>query len=121
LKVNRYSEASSFLEAMEPWLSTAETENDVSLSIARYDVTPSHWGKGIATAVCRAATLWGFDVRGWHRNQGTVVLANFASQRVLERCGFQREGLLRNFRLVGGQSTDYRLYSAIPGELRSAT
>ena len=86
-----------------------------------YDVIPSHWGKGIATAACRAATLWGFEVRGWHRIQGTTVLANLASQRVLERCGFQREGLLRNFRMVRGQSTDYWLYSAIPGELRSAT
>jgi RimJ/RimL family protein N-acetyltransferase len=85
-----------------------------------YDVTPSHWGKGIATAACKAATLWGFEVRGWHRVQGTTVLANIASQRVLERCGFQREGLLRNFRMVRGQPTDYWLYSAIPGELRSA-
>jgi ribosomal-protein-alanine N-acetyltransferase len=80
-----------------------------------YDVVPSHWGKGIATAACRAATLWGFEVRGWHRIQGTTILANLASQRVLERCGFQREGLLRNFRMVRGQPTDYWLYSAIPG------
>jgi len=86
-----------------------------------YDVIPSHWGKGIATAACRAATLWGFEVRGWHRIQGTTALANLASQRVLERCGFQREGLLRNFRMVRGESTDYWLYSVIPGELRSAT
>lgn len=86
-----------------------------------YDVTPSQWGKGIATSACRAATLWGFEVRGWHRIQGTTVLANLASQRVLERCGFHREGLLRNFRRVSGKSTDYWLYSAIPGELRSET
>lgn len=86
-----------------------------------YDVTPSHWGKGIATAACRAATLWGFEVRGWYRIQGTTVLANLASQRVLERCGFQRERLLRNFRMVRGQPTDYWLYSAIPGERRRAT
>ncbi len=82
-----------------------------------YDVIPSHWGRGIASAACRAATLWGFEVRRWHRVQGTTILANLASQRVLERCGFQREGLLRNFRMVRGQSTDYWLYSAIPGTL----
>jgi RimJ/RimL family protein N-acetyltransferase len=82
-----------------------------------YDVTPSEWGKGIATAACRAATHWGFEERGWHRIQGTTVLANLASQRVLERCGFQREGLLRNFRVVQGHSTDYWVYSAIQGEL----
>lgn len=83
-----------------------------------YDVLPSHWGKGIATLACRAASIWGFEVRGWHRIQGTTVLANIASQRVLERCGFRREGLVRNFRLVRSQPTDYWLYSAIPGEVR---
>jgi RimJ/RimL family protein N-acetyltransferase len=86
-----------------------------------YDVIPSHWGKGIASAACRAATQWGFEVRRWHRIQGTTVLANLASQRVLERCGFHREGLLRNFRMVQGQPTNYWLYSAIPGDLLSAT
>jgi|SRR5262252_1954596 len=85
-----------------------------------YDVAPSHWGVGIATAACRAATLWGFEVKSWHRVQATTVLPNIRSQRVLERCGFKREGLLRNFRLVRGEPTDYWLYSAIPGEVQCA-
>ena len=82
-----------------------------------YDVAPSHWGMGIATAACGAVTRWGFEVKGWHRVQATTVLPNVRSQRVLERCGFKREGLLRNFRLVRGTPTDYWLYSAIPGEV----
>ncbi len=81
-----------------------------------YDVAPSHWGQGIATAACRAATRWGFEVKGWHRIQATTVLPNLRSQRVLERCGFQREGRVRNLRLVRGVPTDYWLYSVIPGE-----
>jgi len=85
-----------------------------------YDVAPSHWGKGIATAACRAATLWGFEFKAWHRVQATTVLPNVRSKRVLERCGFKREGLLRNFRLVRGAPTDYWLYSAIPGEVQCA-
>jgi RimJ/RimL family protein N-acetyltransferase len=85
-----------------------------------YDVAPSHWGKGIATAACRAATLWGFEVKAWHRVQATTVLPNVRSQRVLERCGFKREGLVRNLRLVRGKPTDYWLYSAIPGEVQRA-
>ena len=85
-----------------------------------YDVAPLHWGKGIASAACGAATVWGFEVRGWHRVQATTVLSNIGSQRVLERCGFKREGLVRNFRLVRGEPTDYWLYSAIPGEIQSA-
>jgi [ribosomal protein S5]-alanine N-acetyltransferase len=83
-----------------------------------YDVAPSHWGQGIATAACRAATWWAFEVRGWYRVQATTVLPHVASQRVLERCGFKREGLLRNFRVVRGEPRDYWLYAAIPGEVR---
>jgi [ribosomal protein S5]-alanine N-acetyltransferase len=85
-----------------------------------YDVAPAHWGKGIATAACRAATCWAFEAQGWHRVQATAVLPNIASQRVLERCGFQREGLLRNFRLVRGKPTDYWMYAAIPGTVQCA-
>ena len=81
-----------------------------------YDVAPHHWGTGIATAACLAATDWGFQVRGWHRIQATTVLANVRSQRVLERCGYVREGVVRNFRLVRGQPTDYYMYSVIPGQ-----
>lgn len=86
-----------------------------------YDVAPDHWGQGIATAACRAAALWAFEVKGWHRIQATTVLPNVRSQRVLERCGFQREGLVRNFRLVRGTPTDYWLYAAIPGEVQRAS
>lgn len=84
-----------------------------------YDVAPAHWGRGIATAACRAATLWAFEVKGWHRVQATTVLPHTRSQRVLERCGFRREGLVRHFRLVRGVPTDYWLYSAIPSEIDS--
>ncbi len=39
---------------------------------------------------------------------------------ILERCGFMREGRLRNFRVVRGEPADYWLYSLIPGEATSA-
>ena len=86
-----------------------------------YDVAPVYWGRGIATAACRAATLWAFQVKGWHRVQATTVLPNVRSQRVLERCGFKREGLVRNYRIVRGTPTDYWLYSAIPADVPSAS
>lgn len=85
-----------------------------------YDVAPHCWGQGLATAACRAATAWGFQVRGWHRIQATTVLANVRSQRVLERCGYLREGLVRNFRVVRGLPADYFMYSAVPGDMARA-
>jgi [ribosomal protein S5]-alanine N-acetyltransferase len=82
-----------------------------------YDVAPQCWGQGIATAACRAAT---FQVRGWHRIQATTVLDNVRSQRVLERCGYLREGVARNFRVVRGLPADYFMYSAVPGDVAHA-
>jgi ribosomal-protein-alanine N-acetyltransferase len=82
-----------------------------------FDVAPSQWGKGIATAACRAATLWAFAAKGWQRIQATTIVPHIRSQRVLERCGYKKEGLVRNFRVVRGEATDYWLYSAIPGEI----
>ncbi len=85
-----------------------------------YDVAPSHWNHGIATAACTAACRWGFEVKGWNRIQATTLVPHRRSQRVLEPCGFRREGILRSFRLVRGQPAHYGLYSVLPGELRPA-
>ncbi|MDH4052287.1 MAG: GNAT family N-acetyltransferase [Rubrivivax sp.] len=85
-----------------------------------YDVAPSHWGRGIATAACRSACAWGFEAKGWHRIQATTLVAHLRSQRILERCGFVREGRVRNFRVVRGEPADYWLYSLIPGEATGA-
>ena len=82
-----------------------------------YDIAPSHWGRGLATAACGAATRWGFERRGWQRIQATTLPANAASQRVLARCGYRREGLLRNFRIVRGQAADYWMFAIVPGDL----
>lgn len=82
-----------------------------------YDVAPSHWGRGIATAAYRAATRWGLEVQGWHRVQATTLPAHARSQRVLSHRGFRREGLLRNFRIVRGQPADYWMYAYVPGDM----
>jgi RimJ/RimL family protein N-acetyltransferase len=81
-----------------------------------YDVSPEYWGKGIATAACAAAVKWGFGVKGWNRIQATTLVAHERSQRVLLRCGFKHEGLLRSFRIVRGKPADYWLYSILPEE-----
>lgn len=85
-----------------------------------YDVAPTHWNRGIAKAACRTALCWGFEEKGWYRIQATTLLAHIRSQRVLERCGFKREGIVRNFRVVRGVPADYLLYSVLPGEVESA-
>jgi RimJ/RimL family protein N-acetyltransferase len=83
-----------------------------------YDIAPSHWGRGIATACCRARVGWGFGTRGYMRIQATTLESNAASARVLHKSGFEREGLMRNFRVVRGRPRDFWLYSTIPAVAR---
>lgn len=81
-----------------------------------YDVHPGHWGRGLATAACRAAVRWGFAERGWVRVQATTLEPHVVSQRVLVKCGFTLEGRLRHFRLVRGVPSDYLLFARLPGD-----
>jgi ribosomal-protein-alanine N-acetyltransferase len=76
-----------------------------------YDLAPSMWGKGIASHVCALLTGWAHDEAGVVRVQATTLESNLRSARVLERCGYQREGLLRSFRMVRGQPGDFFMYS----------
>ena len=85
-----------------------------------YDVAPSHWGRGIASLACKHATEWALVEKGWLRVQATTLCSNVRSQRVLQGCGFEREGLLRNFRIVRGRPADYWMFSAIPAPLQEA-
>jgi RimJ/RimL family protein N-acetyltransferase len=81
-----------------------------------YTVHPECWGRGLATALARAALHWGFSRRQWVRIQATTLVDHLASQRVLAKCGFVFEGRLRNFRLVRGQPRDYLMYARVPGD-----
>lgn len=84
-----------------------------SLELA-YDLAPAAWGKGIATTVARALADWAHGPAiGALRVQATVLDSNGPSQRVLERCGFVREGLLRSFRMVRGRPGDFWMYAHV--------
>jgi ribosomal-protein-alanine N-acetyltransferase len=78
-----------------------------------YDLAAAHWGRGIAPAACVAMTRWGFAQAGFVRIQATVLETNTRSARVLEKCGFVAEGLLRRYRMVRGEPRDFRIYSVL--------
>ena len=48
------------------------------------------------------------------RIQAAAVDTNVGSQRVLDRCGFVREGMLRSYRLIRGEPRDFWKYSTGP-------
>ena len=78
-----------------------------------YDLAPSHWRRGIASQACEAVTGWALQTLGLARVQATVLDTNTASAGVLERCRFQREGLLHHYRQVRGEPRHFWIYARI--------
>jgi len=78
-----------------------------------YELAPELWGHGIARAAVEALSRWAFGHLGLVRVQATTLASNLRSQRVLEACGFQREGLLRRYRLVRGVPGDFWMYARL--------
>ncbi len=67
------------------------------------------YGTEAAETVCRAA----FSYLGLHRIEAYVMDNNFASIRLLEKCGFKREGKCRQNLNVNGMWQDHFLYAKI--------
>jgi ribosomal-protein-alanine N-acetyltransferase len=60
-----------------------------------YALMPEHWGRGLAQEAATLAISYGFLELGLHRIEADTEPNNLRSNKVLERLGFQREGLLR--------------------------
>ncbi len=84
-----------------------------------YWLAPEARGHGYATMATRLLCQWLFETFALGRIELTTDPENFASQRVAERCGFQKEGLLRShLRHLGtGERRDSLMWSLLPGEL----
>ena len=78
-----------------------------------YDIAPAYWGQGIASAVCTELVRWAHTAAHITRVQATALESNTRSMAVLERCGFQREGLLHAYRKVRGKHGNFYMYSHI--------
>jgi ribosomal-protein-alanine N-acetyltransferase len=71
------------------------------------------WGRGIATSAVEAVCSYAFDELGLRRVFATPITWNPASFRVLEKAGFEREGIMRNASFKDGTLTDMALFAKI--------
>jgi RimJ/RimL family protein N-acetyltransferase len=74
-------------------------------------------GRGVATRALLLLSRWALEEQGLARLQLTAEPGNVASQRVAEKAGYVREGLLRRFLNIGGERRDAVMYSLFPGDL----
>ncbi|RJU02603.1 N-acetyltransferase [Arthrobacter frigidicola] len=70
-------------------------------------------GRGIGSAAVAFAVEAAQDVLGLHRLQAATLPHNSASQRVLDRAGFEEIGVARAYLRIAGRWQDHRLYQRI--------
>jgi RimJ/RimL family protein N-acetyltransferase len=80
-----------------------------------YWLYPRARGRGIATKVARALAEYAFTL-GIQRVAAYVEVGNVPSERVLERAGFTREGIIRSLPKSEGRRVDKSIFSLLPGE-----
>lgn len=78
-----------------------------------YWLAEPYWGRGLMTAVVRALVPHSMPQFGLVRLEATVIESNFASMRILEKCGFFREGVLRASVFKDGKISNSVLYAYI--------
>lgn len=84
---------------------------------AGYWVAPQERGAGVATRALALLARWALTDGGLARLDLQASVANPASIRVAERCGFVREGTLRRAWHRGPAREDMALFSLIPDDL----
>ena len=75
-----------------------------------------YWGRGIITSAVQAVTKHAIKELGLSRIESYVFSWNPASARVLEKIGFEREGILRNSIIKDGVLLDRWLYAYLAGQ-----
>jgi len=81
-----------------------------------YALLPSERGKGYGAEAVMIMVDYLFLTKEIVRIQAHTNVGNKASQRVLEKVGFKREGILRKLTFVRGVWTNFYLYSILREE-----
>ena len=80
-----------------------------------YFVLPHARRRGIATKIARLLAEHAFSL-GIERVAAYVNVGNTASEAVVDRAGFTREGVVRSMPKPDGRRIDKTLYSLLPGD-----
>jgi ribosomal-protein-serine acetyltransferase len=85
-----------------------------------YWVRSDRAGGGVATETTGRLVTLGFERLGFHKINLRIAVGNRQSERVAEKLGFTREGVLREELLIRGRWVDHTLYSLLEHEWRSS-
>lgn len=91
-------------------------ENDRMASVA-IRLAPVCQGKGYGTEALSEMTHFCFEKTELQRLWTSVDVRNIASQRMLEKCGYKKEGLIRQGKMVNTWC-DYYIYGILSSDIK---
>jgi len=111
------------------WGITLKGDNKVIGSCVFYNMVTEHyradigfvlsrdfWGQGIAQEALKAVIKYGLENLNINRIEAVIEPANIPSQKLVERVGFLREGLLRSYEYFDGKFDDLYMYSLLKSD-----
>jgi len=84
-------------------------------AIVSYWMDQAHTGRGLASAAVGEVVEHAFGELEMHRLEAGTLIDNVASQRVLEKNGFERYGLAPRYLLIAGEWRDHILFQRLAG------
>lgn len=84
-----------------------------------FELNKTYWGQGIASEAVAAVVDYGYSRLNLNRIEAIVDPSNRSSQKVLEKHGFIKEGLLRHYEYNFGEFSDVFMYALIKEEYKS--
>jgi ribosomal-protein-alanine N-acetyltransferase len=79
-----------------------------------YWMGEKHSGQGHMLAALEMAIPYIYDGLQLHRIEAACIPDNWKSIRLLEKAGFEREGLLRKYLKINGEWRDHVIFSRLP-------
>jgi ribosomal-protein-alanine N-acetyltransferase len=78
-----------------------------------YELHPEYWQKGYATEAVSEVISYGLKELDLTRIGAIVFIENIASNELLTKLGFEKEGVLRNYMYQNGVPYDTNVYSLL--------
>ena len=78
-----------------------------------YDLNKDYWGRSIMSSAMSVVSDFAWQEMQTNRLQATVAVTNCRSIKLLESCGFNKEGTLHKFGCINDIVTDYYMYAKV--------
>ncbi|MBI9071536.1 MAG: GNAT family N-acetyltransferase [Melioribacteraceae bacterium] len=90
-----------------------DIDSESNKSEVGYGLLEEYWGKGIVSEAVKAIVDFGFNEMELNKIYGKIVPGNTASEKILEKLGFKKEGVLVDDEFARGKYFDMGIYSRL--------